>query len=525
MNKKDSIILLILICGLLIAGWCFRHSMNVDAVAYLRIAEYYAKENYNLAISGYWGVLLSWIAVPFLVFGASPLIAGRIAMGISALIFYFACASLIEKSSLSDKWKFYGKLTTAGISIIWSIQQITPDLLMSGFFIFASVQLMNGQWVKNWESRRLCGLCFGLAFLSKAVALPISILTLLGFSFLEIVNGKTPAKKIIKSSVIVVIILGIISGLWIAVLTNKYGRLTVSTSGIIAHSIANKELNKAHPFALTFHKPEPGRITSWEDPEVENYKKWSPFESHAYFVYQVKLIIKNAGTIILGLMLMYPLIILVLTFLLIRNNSGGNSGGEKAVIRMLIPLCATAGVYLPVYVSLKELRYLYAGLPFIYVASAIAIESIINKWRANSEKYRSLAPVVASVILLITCSTPALVQGFRSREAGLWAHKIAYGIIRNNIQGDIAGSGLVKGGRIGLFTAFLLNRVWSGDSLEPQLEEVKNSGATIFIATIGSPLEKLLSKYNDFEDISYAIYINDFDRKNTPVRIFRLKKI
>ena len=46
--------------GLLaILGWYFRHALNPDAVAYLRIASYFSEGKFDLAVSGYWGPLLA----------------------------------------------------------------------------------------------------------------------------------------------------------------------------------------------------------------------------------------------------------------------------------------------------------------------------------------------------------------------------------------------------------------------------------------------------------------------------------
>ena len=43
--------------------------LNTDAIAYMRIAEYWAAGNFELAVTGYWGPLLSLLMVPFLYLG------------------------------------------------------------------------------------------------------------------------------------------------------------------------------------------------------------------------------------------------------------------------------------------------------------------------------------------------------------------------------------------------------------------------------------------------------------------------
>ena len=43
--------------------------LNTDAIAYMRIAEYWVSGNFELAVTGYWGPLLSLLMVPFLLKG------------------------------------------------------------------------------------------------------------------------------------------------------------------------------------------------------------------------------------------------------------------------------------------------------------------------------------------------------------------------------------------------------------------------------------------------------------------------
>ena len=40
------------------------HQINPDGVAYMRLARYWAEGRLDLAVSSYWGPLLSWLLVP-----------------------------------------------------------------------------------------------------------------------------------------------------------------------------------------------------------------------------------------------------------------------------------------------------------------------------------------------------------------------------------------------------------------------------------------------------------------------------
>ena len=85
---------------LVMAGLHNRYACNPDGVAYLRIAEYYFHGQTDIMVSGYWGPMFSWIAAPLLAVVASPLDAGRITMGISAIIFVFGSWSLYRRLEL-----------------------------------------------------------------------------------------------------------------------------------------------------------------------------------------------------------------------------------------------------------------------------------------------------------------------------------------------------------------------------------------------------------------------------------------
>ncbi|MCB1126597.1 MAG: hypothetical protein KDM81_08895, partial [Verrucomicrobiae bacterium] len=79
---------------LAVAAAANRGRLNTDAVAYLRLAHDYAEGPLHLAVSGYWGPMLSWLIAPLLAFGVEPLLAGRVVMAVTALGFTAGCASL-----------------------------------------------------------------------------------------------------------------------------------------------------------------------------------------------------------------------------------------------------------------------------------------------------------------------------------------------------------------------------------------------------------------------------------------------
>ncbi|MCD8535068.1 MAG: hypothetical protein LR011_09905 [Verrucomicrobia bacterium] len=72
---------------LILVAYPFRHAVNPDGIAYLQIARHFVNFDLDLAISGYWGPLLSGIFCPFLALDVPPLVTARIVMAISTLFF------------------------------------------------------------------------------------------------------------------------------------------------------------------------------------------------------------------------------------------------------------------------------------------------------------------------------------------------------------------------------------------------------------------------------------------------------
>src|SRR5262245_36830863 len=51
---------------LLLAGLQNRHMLNPDATAYIQLARDYASGQFGVAVTGYWGPMLSWLMAPMI---------------------------------------------------------------------------------------------------------------------------------------------------------------------------------------------------------------------------------------------------------------------------------------------------------------------------------------------------------------------------------------------------------------------------------------------------------------------------
>src|SRR6266446_1705189 len=154
--------------------WMFRDQINPDAVSYIRTAQYYLSGQTDLMISGYWGPLLSWLIVPWLLVFDDPLLAAHAAMAVSALVFLLGGFGVLRAVRLPGTAIMIGTWITAFLSVAWSGVVITPDLLMAGLFCCGTSRLLSDKWVANARTALGAGIVLGAAYLAKAVTLPVS---------------------------------------------------------------------------------------------------------------------------------------------------------------------------------------------------------------------------------------------------------------------------------------------------------------------------------------------------------------
>ncbi len=273
---------------LAIAGVRNLDTLNPDGIAYMRIASYYAAGNTDLAVTGYWGPLLSWLMVPLRWMHIPEITCARIVMGFSAIVFLMGCVRLFRAFKLPRIALIYGTGICATFSVFASVRNITPDLLMAGLTGLAIAPLVNGLWLARVRWAAASGAFWALAYLAKAVAFPWAILVVSGYAILWLYPGRANRTLIARGVGVAALSFVVLGGSWMAVLSKKYGKFTFSTTGPIAHAIAGPtDAQRYHPTFTTIHEPAPGRITSWEEPSKMPYQFWQPWESREYLKHQV----------------------------------------------------------------------------------------------------------------------------------------------------------------------------------------------------------------------------------------------
>lgn len=497
---------------LAVAAWRNLHQLNPDAIAYLRIAGYYAGGQWELAVTGYWGPLLSWLMVPLLKAGSAPLVAARMVMAVSGVVFLCGAVAVFRTFRLPRVALLSGAWMAAGWSVFWSVRNITPDLLLAGLVALAVSATVEGFLFGRRNALIAAGMWWGVAYLAKAVALPLAGLTCAALAVLAARSCAPNGQQGVRTSMLrrlamVWFCCVLVASPWMAVLSLHCGKLTFSTTGPIAHALAGPpDVDRYHPAFGTLHQPDVGRVTQWEEPSRMAYQYWSPFASAGNFQHQLYVMAGNAVTCarwlgmashsgfqelrerggaaaaralpgfdLAGLSLLG---VTVAAGLLLTCRRGGRDARRCWAV---VPVICLGALYLPFWVQPEDGRYFYPAFPFVWTA-VWAAAAFGRKWRRDGRRCR-LARRHATVLIFpfaatVAVWTAAALHGLPN-PASEAAHAMAGHLRTERIRGPLAGSGAMSGGRTGLYTAFLLGERWLGDDPQAGSMEFLASGARV----------------------------------------------
>lgn len=548
--RKDRVwwaCLSLVIVGSSMTAWSNRANLNTDAIAYAQIARHWVEGRADLAVSGYWGPLLSWLMAPLVFGGVAPLVAARAVMALGAVLFWLGASDVIRSAGLRRRSVLCSEGIVAVCSVAWAGQSISPDLLLCGFALFAVDRLWSAVWLSQKRCQAACGAAWGAAYLAKAIGLPLAVaavtalalarwvLARRGFRVGAADSNACSARVAFAASLRTLGVMGMVSLPWILVLSFHYGRPTFSTSGKIAHAVVGPaDVDRYHPFARVFHTPEVGRVTSWEDPSRMEYRFWSPWESPAYRSHQIGLIKQNTETAV-GLMGSFDGLgagVLGLfgaaVHLGFKMRRGGNA---RTILRWelaWIPVVCLVMLYLPVYLNGFDQRYFFFALPFMLAVCFGLLERLSEQIGTGLAATPPAAWVgVVQVLLCLVFLTPnfrplAMALDGAPDPASTYARDLATRLKGLGIPGSVAGSAIVAGGRTGIYVAYLMDRPWLGDRLKPTPDEIVNSGAALLVLNRRDALAAVLAGDPRFEDLDARLFQSPKDAENYALKVFRV---
>ena len=524
------------IVQILLAGksvWLVRDRINPDAVSYLRIAQYYLSGQTHLMVSGYWSPLLSWLIVPWLLVFDDPLLAARAAMAVSVVVFLFGCFCVLRAVRLPNTAIIIGISITAVLSVAWSEFAITPDLLMAGLFCCGTSLLLSDRWIANARTAFGAGLVLAAAYLAKAVALPASALMIIALAGTNVAVYRTSLWQTIRATAIIVAGFLVVAGPWIGILSYKYGRPVFSTAGPIAHAIMGPpDMPRDFPDHLHFYKPEPGRLSTFEDPTYLPFNYWSPVENIAYAVHQAKIIHRNAHLVIQYLKAFdwFGLGLISAIFGYLSARPWRKSLQEEPWRLSFIPIASVVLIYLPVYAGHlypgQDVRYYWLTFPFLIAAGFGFTLYVSGATFKNCAVQRTLALALVTVSLIIG-NEGAFLRAFSLTErpdiGAPTAKRLADKLTTTGLIGPIAVVGRVPPDHY--YLAYLLNVQSFGEILnvdDPQ--EILSSGAALVIVPRGTALARQLREDRRFASADRQLFGCNQANENS-VEVFLTKPL
>lgn len=527
----DLLSIVVLVVGLVLLFPEAAHRFNPDAIGYYGLSRHWANGTLSLAISGYWGPLLSWIMVSVDSWFSDAAAASRAATFVGAIVFQLGSIAFFRLGHYGFKWYVLATFVTAFASVNWWANgPITPDLLLSGLLLggFAFFQrcLRSG----DTRSAVCAGLLFGLSYLAKTPGLPLSIGFMLALGFLDILLRNDRAfHPVTRQFSITAIAMLFIVAPWVTTLSIHYGKFTWTAT---SDSAIYYRLNNSHPVFETYKVPKIGRISNWEEPgetNFDNQLKVGISEIRKVLIanlYDISRHVKSFD--FFGLL--FPLTLLA--FLWRRDSYSGHLGegwrlGLVGVVVVVIP-------YFLTYAA--QQRYFWVCFPFMVGASLGFLGNLernaLLAWPGSRIAVVSKRLLPTTVYVLIGFSIVSTNYGAISRSlAGsrYSEYDIAKMIVANVREKSGLGPivSVARGGsQVDLYTAFI-GKVpsYGRKKTITNVEEITSLDPRFVFVQINHKALSLLEKNQLFIDRTDAfVPTGDDGRILSDMRIFELVK-
>jgi hypothetical protein len=287
-----------------------------------------------------------------------------------------------------------------------------PDLLLTTLLILYLTIIFSKNYSKSISYGIFCGIIGALAFLTKSYALLFFLLHFPIFNLFQWKANISPEKKkkVAKNLLIGLVVFFIISGVWIFAISEKYGKLTYSTSGDYNFKVIGpQKIGQPAQNPGFIQPPYTNASSAWEDPSsgasISQLKPWSPFESKRYLNYEINNIIENINTL-KAICLEYSyfsLIILLSYFILLISPLKNMSKRTKILYPLLTFLIFPLGYLLIVL----DIRYFWILFILLAIMGFYLLQRLFQNYSLNQ-----YAKTILCIILLISFITMPISEGY-----------------------------------------------------------------------------------------------------------------
>lgn len=255
----------LVLCGVLVP-W-YLHRVAPDAVSYLTIARKYRAWDFSDAINGYWSPMFSWLLAPLLCLGAPAEVAARtlqVTIGLVALAVAWWLGKRLELPASVRIWTTLGLVPAVAM---YALTDTTPDLLVATILAAYLGVVIGQEYPRSPWQGAACGLLGALAYLAKAYAFPFFLAHYLAVSAYLLWQRRSSGEEVRRlaaATVTGLLVFAIVAGGWAGLLSRKYSRMTIGTTGSYQFSLAGRghptDIGGLYPPATTM------AVSAWEDP-------------------------------------------------------------------------------------------------------------------------------------------------------------------------------------------------------------------------------------------------------------------
>lgn len=414
----------------------FEYIINSDGISYINIATNYLNGHIFQAINGYWSPLYSWLLVPFIYIWPGNLenvISTKILSIIIGLFTFIAISSILTKLSMDNYQKTITLLALLPFMLYFTFNYISPDFLVVCTLLYYMNFLMDERYRKTWLMGILTGFLGVMAFLAKSYVFFFFLIHFMVVNLFYVEKFSRDRKTIQKNFLLGLSVFLVISGLWVGMISEKYGTITIGTTGSYNYALAGPN-SSGHPiFSQGLIKPPHEFSTSsWDDPSCFHINKWNPFKSTQNFQHQIRIILGNLYDLILlsfNLMFIPFFTIIMALFLFFKTD-------KESIKNNLVIILGTMLIYLSGYlIILVEERYLW----FVLILSIILGFYTLNM--LYKERYLMKKIYVSLIIVLILCLAfypISLLHSYSGACSG--AYMVSMDLKSHGIKGNIASN-------------------------------------------------------------------------------------
>lgn len=415
----------------------YRYQLNPDGVAYITISRAYLHLDFSSAVNGYWGPLISWLLVPFLLLGIKSLVAFKIIqilIGMTTIIYADKLLKVLSIKASTNKVSIF---IIALIITYYTYAYITPDLLFLCIGLSIISLLLQSQYLESKYSGFIIGVLGALLYLTKSYGFPYFFTTFTIVSLLFYLNWQENnlRRKIIRNYFIGMTLFLLISSCWIYLISSKYGFLTIGTAGKYNWDILSPYNSLGGPMGYMglLDPSNKWAVSVWQDISIVKKPSWGLFDSWSTVLYQLKNIGINLLSVLKKLtefsILSIPIILIALfRFIPIE-------GKERIDNNLVLIVCMTF-LFLGYSFLIMPLRYIWLAFIITLIIGGKTLDVLLRTTIVNM-RYKKLIVICFIVFFSYPTISKLVIHRYPERDT----YQLSQRLENLDIHGKIASTG------------------------------------------------------------------------------------